>query len=227
MDILEPAEDRGVLAGQWGPAVRIVRVIAASRTAHQWLVALALVTLLSFLLGTRAVVIHLSAALTPNKLPFPELCSVVAAVAGVILLRPRTWEWDRVATGRASAVSAVCAFAGIAAPAIVVVAGSMRLPDGVPWGWQVANCVIFGAVAFCLGPLVGSGLAGGLTLLLYMLCGVANHLVPGLRPLFPVVAYPGPEGNWIFAVALAVLALGINARTRGSTARARRLFAET
>lgn len=206
--------------------MKLVRVIAASRTAHHWVVALALVTLLSFLLGTRAVVIHLSAALTPNKLPFPELCAVVAAVAGMIMLRPRTWEWDRVATSRATAVSVVCTIAGIAAPAVVVVAGSTRLPDAVPWGWQIANCVIFGAVAFCLGPLVGSGLAGGLTLLLYMLSGVANHLLPGVRSMLPVVAYPGPEGKWIPAVALAVLALWINARTRGSTAWARRSFAE-
>lgn len=207
--------------------MRIVRVVLSSRAVHIWIASLALLTVLSALLGTRAVVIHLSAALPRNKLPFPELCSVVAAVAGTVILRPRLWKWDRLATRRASVVSTVFAGAGIVAPAVVIAAGSMRLPDGVPWGWQIANCLIFGALAFCLGPLVGPGVASGLTLVLYLVSGVVNHLVPEVQGVFPVVAYPGPDGNWLFAVALVTLALWISVRTRGATPWARRLFTET
>ncbi|MBB5958455.1 hypothetical protein FHS29_005063 [Saccharothrix tamanrassetensis] len=195
----------------------------ASRSFHFFVAATVALSVLSTILGARAVVIHLSAAVPQNRLPFPELCAVVGAVVTATVLRPRLWEWDRVATRRASLVSVACALSGMLLPVVIVLLGSTRLPPGVPWSWQVSNYLVFAGIAFCLGPVLGPALAGGTTLVLYLGCGVVNHLAPWAQDVLPVTGYPGPETHWTVASSVVLLALVVHGRTRGATRWSRRL----
>lgn len=194
-----------------------IRVVPASRSFHVAVAVTAALSLLSVALGTRAVVIHLSAAVPQNRLPFPELCAVVGAVATAAVLRPRLWEWDRVGSRRASLVSVLSALSGILLPLVILVLGSTRVPAGVPWAWQVSNYLVFAGIAFCLGPLLGPALAGGTTLVSYLGCAVVNHLVPGADEVLPATGYPGPATHWTAAGLAVLLALAVHGHTRGAT----------
>ncbi|MEV0677182.1 hypothetical protein AB0I60_11740 [Actinosynnema sp. NPDC050436] len=200
----------------------MIRLVLASRSSHLLVLAVVALSVLSGLLGDRAVVIHLSAAHPQNRLPFPELCAVVGVVVAAALARPRFWEWDRLGTHRATAISVAYALAGMLLPLTVLVLGSARLPAEVPWAWQVSNYLVFAGVAFCLGPLVGPALAGGATLVLYFGAGVVNHLLPRGRGFLPVTGYPGPATHWAFAVSVVLLALVVHGLTRGATRWSRR-----
>ncbi|MEU4801302.1 hypothetical protein [Actinosynnema sp. NPDC023587] len=199
----------------------MIRLVLASRSCHLLVIAVLALGALSALLDNHTVVIHLSAAHRQNRLAFPELCAVVGVVVAVALLRPRFREWDRLGTHRATVVSVAFALAGMLLPLVILVLGSLRLPDAVPWAWQVSNYLVFAGVAFCLGPLVGPALAGGATLVLYFGAAVVNHLVP--RGVLPVTGYPGPATHWAFAALVVLLALVVHGRTRGAGRWSRRL----
>jgi hypothetical protein len=202
----------------------MLRIIAVSRSVPAYLAVLGALALLSYLLGPHAIIINLSAINPKNRLPYPELCAVVAAVVGAATLRPRFWEWDRLATKRTAVVSGVCAAIGAFAPTLIVAVGSITLPDEVAWGWAAANALLFSAGAFCLSPFIGPGAAGGATLVLYFMTGVANNIEPSVQVVLPVVPYPGPEGQWGAALLLGAVAVAVHVRTRGATAWSRRMF---
>lgn len=203
----------------------MVRVILVSRSAHRYLCVLTALAALAYIFRRNAIVISLSPDYAASRLPFIELCAVTAGIMGAILLRPRFWEWDRLATKRVWLVSGLASTIGIVAPVtIVIMVGVVGIPSEVPWTWIAANVLLLCSLSFALAPLVGAALAGGSTLLIYFLAGVLNNLEPSIGHLIPLTAYPGPDGHWAAAVALAILATSINVRTCGATAWTRRMF---
>jgi hypothetical protein len=203
----------------------MLRIVLATRLAYQYAIAVLGLAALSVFLGGRAIVIRLSSDHPDNRLPYAEICAIVTGVLGVVLLRPRMWEWDRVATRRTALVSACCALAGVLAPALVAATVALRLPEGVAWGWIVANAIVWSAFTFSIAPAVGPALAGGTTLVLYFVVGTLHNLAPAVVAPLPVTPFPGPDGHWLAGAVLAVVAAAIQARTRGATAWAQRMYA--
>ncbi|GGP34671.1 hypothetical protein GCM10010185_01680 [Saccharothrix coeruleofusca] len=197
---------------------RITAIIASSRSAHLYAVMLVALGVLCLALGNRTIAIALSTLNRANRLPYSELCAVVAASTGTWLLRPRFWQWDRVGTRRAAVVAATCAVVGTLAPQLIVVAGSVNLPPGTPWAWVACNALLYSALVFCLAPVVGPGPAAGATLLLYFAVAVVNNVWPTASRIIPVSPYPGPGTHWTAALVLTAAAAVVHARTRGATA---------
>lgn len=181
-----------------------------------------LLSAIGWALGKHAIPVELSYVHPRIKLPYPELCAVVMAAVGAVLLRPRFWEWDRTGTIRASAVSAVCAAVGIAVPTLVVAAGTLDLPAGTPWASTVSNVLVYAALTYLLAPLIGPGPAGGVVVILYFVVAAVKNLEPRLSSVLPVTANPDTDTHWVAVVVIAVLAVTFHWTTRGATAWTRR-----
>lgn len=203
----------------------MTRIVLASRSVGVYVVALLTLSFVSWLLSDRAIAIDLSPTRPRNRLPYPELCGVVAAVVSTAVLRPRFWEWDRVGTARASAVSGVTAIIGIGTPALVIIAGSVTLSSEVSWAWTVSNGMLFAAIAFGIAPFTGVGTAAGVTLMLYFAVAVVHNLEPAVGSVLPITPHPGPTTHWVPVLLTATAAVVAQVATRGSTAWARRLSA--
>lgn len=203
----------------------IVRSLLVSRRAAPFMLATALLCLLSLALGRTGVVINLEIRRPDIRLPFSEVCAVLAGAAGATLLRPRFWEWDRVATARASIVASSAALIGIALPMLVVAVGVIRLPDGFAVAWRLSNAAVLGAATFLASPFVGSAIAGALALLLYFVHGLVNNLWLDLSFL-PITRFPDTQTHWTAALVLVALAGVVHYRTRGATAWAQRTFSK-
>lgn len=202
----------------------MLKILLASRSAHLYLGMLLLLSALSYVFHRNTVPFEFSSLHPGNRLPYPEVCGVVAGTLGVVLLRPRFWEWDRVGTRRPMVLSGGCALVGVTAPLIVVSVGSVALPDGVAWGFAAANALVYCALVFCLAPFVGGGLAGGVTMVLYFTVGALHNLAPMVAAPLPIAAYPGPEGHWLPAAVLTGVAIVLHIRTGGATAWSQRTF---
>lgn len=203
------------------------RVILRSRAAHWVAVTTLLMWAVAAVTGRRSLEIDLSARFPPTKLPVVELCTVLSATLLAILMRPRLWEWERIAAGghrpiRARTVAAVAAVTGIVLPALCVPAVVPWLPAATPWGWVLANALIMSATVQLLTPLLSPLTAGGLAVLAWLSYGLVLNLAP--QVWLPVSTFRDPDGNWMLVTVLIIAATVFHARTCGRTARAHRIF---
>ena len=130
----------------------ILRIILTSRRLAVYLATTALLAVLSWFLGRTGILINLAFFRPQIRLPYPEICVLLAGALGVVVLRPRFWEWDRVATRRASVIAAALAVVGSCVPALSVTAGAAALPAHSPVAWRVSNAIVICAVIFIAAP---------------------------------------------------------------------------
>lgn len=201
----------------------ILRSLLLSRRAGAYAVMIAALALLSLALGRTGVLINLEIRRPDVRLPFSEICALLAGGSGAVLLRPRFWEWDRVGTSRAAAVAGGCAVVGILVPVLVVAVGAARLPDDFAVAWRLSNAVVLGAVTFLAAPFVGSAVAAALVVLLYFVHGLVNNLWLDLG-FVPITRFPETGTHWLAALVLTAAAAAVHYRTRGATAWAQRTF---
>lgn len=209
--------------------IAVARVVLHSRAAHWVAVTTLVMWAVAAVTGRRSLEVDLSARFPPTKLPVVELCTILAATLLAILMRPRLWEWDRIAAGghrptRPRAVAAVAASAGIALPALCVPAAVPWLPAETPWGWVMANALIMSATVQLLTPLLSPLAAGGLAVVAWLSYGLVLNLAPQIW--LPVSTYREPNGNWAVVTVLVIAAIVLHARTCGRIPWAHRVFAK-
>ncbi|MFG3702317.1 hypothetical protein ACGF5C_31185 [Micromonospora sp. NPDC047620] len=202
----------------------ILRVILTSRRVVIYLATIVLLSAVSWLLGKTGILINLAFPRPQIRLPYPEICAVLGGALGAVILRPRFWEWDRVASGRASIVAAAFALFGSVAPAVIVTAGALALPAGSPVAWRICNAVVMCAVIFLCSPYLGGAVTGAAAIVLYFAHGLVNNLWHNLS-FVPITRLPNHNTHWITASALIALAGIAHYRTRGATAWSQRMFA--
>ena len=204
--------------------IYIARVVLRSRGARWVVLTMLVMWAVAAATGRRSLEIDLSARFPPTKMPVVELCTILAATLLAILMRPRFWEWDRLAAegGRSRAVAASAALAGIALPALCVPAVVPWLPPSTPWGWVLAHALLLSSTVQLLAPLLSPLAAGGLAVLSWLSCGLTMNLAPHVW--LPISSYRDPSGNWILVAVLIVAGIVLHTRTCGRTAWAHRTF---
>ena len=201
----------------------MMRVVLLSRSGQWGLVAAVGMWVVAIAIGRAALEIDLSPTFPPTKIVMVELCAIVAATLLSIVVRPRFWEWDRVARGgRARALAGVVAAGVIGLAALCVLVVGPWLPSGATWGWVFANAFVLSALVVLLTPFVSALFAGGVTLVLWFVAAVTANLAPATW--LPLAYYRGQEPSWWVAVGLVVLAVGVHVCTCGMTAWAHRQF---
>jgi hypothetical protein len=206
----------------------IMRAILHSRSASAVLVTTITMGALAAITGRQSLEIDLSAQFPPTKLAVVELCVILTATLLAIQLRPRFWEWDRLAARRPSGgrrprtLAAATAVAGIGLPALCVLAVVPTLPPNAPWAWVLANAVLMAAILQLIALLLTPLAAGVVTLLVWFGCGLAANLAPGVW--LPVSSYREPQGHWVVVIVLALMAAALHGVTCGRTAWAHRQF---
>lgn len=203
----------------------ISRIVFASRRVDAYIAIVGLLCVISWLLGKAGILINLAFLRPQIRLPYPEICAVLAGALGAVILRPRFWEWDRVASKRASGVAAAFALFGSVVPAVVVAAGSMTLPAGSPIAWRICNAIVLSAAIFVFSPYLGGAVTGGAAIVLYFAHALVNNLWFNLEFL-PINRFPSQDTHWISASLLVVLVGVIHFRTRGATSWSQRMFAK-
>jgi hypothetical protein len=192
--------------------IYIARVVLHSRSAHWVVLTMLVMGAVAAATGRRSLEIDLSAQFPPTKMPVVELCTVLSATLLAILMRPRFWEWDRLAAG------------GIVLPALCVPAVVPWLPAGTPWGWVLANALLLSTTVQLLTPLLNPLAAGTLTVLSWLSYGLTMNLAPHVW--LPIATYRNPDGNWTVVGVLVIAAIVLHTRTCGRTAWAHRQFAK-
>ena len=201
----------------------MIRVLFLSRSGQWALVAAVGMWVVAVGIGRAAFEIDLSPTFPPTKIVVAEVCVIVAATLLAIVMRPRFWEWDRVARGlRARVLAGVAAAAVIGAAVLCVPVLAPWLPPGTAWGWVLANAVVLGAFVVLLAPFVSALFAGGITFVLWFGAAVVANLAPAVW--LPLAYYRGHDPSWGVAAALVVAAVAVHARTYGMTAWAHRQF---
>ncbi|HEX6357667.1 hypothetical protein [Actinophytocola sp.] len=205
----------------------IMRAILHSRSGHTVLVTTVAMCALAAFTGRRSIELDLSAQYPPTKMAVVELCSILTATLLAIQMRPRFWEWDRLAARRPSGyrpctLAAVTAAAGIGLPALCVPAVVPTLPPNTPWAWVLANALLMAAIVQLIAPLLTPLAAGTVALVAWFGCGLATNLAPGLW--LPVSSYHELQGRWFVVSVLAVVTVVLHAVTCGRTTWAHRQF---
>lgn len=202
----------------------MTRVLLRSRSAQWVLLTTVAMWVLAAIIGRRAIEIDLSPTFPPTKLVVVEVCVVTTATVLVILMRPRFWEWDRIARGARSRVMAgVVAVAAIVLSASCVPAVVPWLPADASWTWVLANALVLSATVTVLAPLINPLLAGVVTAVLWFGGAVTRNLAPEVW--LPLADYRDQDGHWAVAAALVVVAVTVNAGTCGLTTWAHRQLA--
>lgn len=204
--------------------IYIARVVLHSRAAHWVVLTMLVMGAVAAATGRRSLEIDLSAQFPPTKMPVVELCTVLSATLLAILIRPRFWEWDRLAAGgrRSRAVAAAAALAGIVLPALCVPAVVPWLPPATPWGWVLANALLLSTTVQLLTPLLTPLAAGALAVLSWLGYGLTMNLAPDVW--LPIATYRDPTSNWVIVAVLIVAAIVLHTRTCGRIAWAHRQF---
>jgi hypothetical protein len=203
--------------------VTILRLLLLSRQVPLVLATVAFLAVLAWVFDTYAVTFEISIINPAHKAPYPELLSLVGSILLAALLRPRFWEWERLGNLRTRISAGLTAVVGILLSLVPVLVGSLRLPQGMPWGWSVANALTLSGAVFSLSTVVGAAIAGGVVLVGYFAYAVMDNVWIGADPYLPLVAYPGPHGLWWLAVVLCLVAILMWFRTRGASVWAHRL----
>lgn len=206
----------------------LARVILTSRSGYTVLVTTVGMCVLAAITGRRSIELDLSAQYPPSKMAVVELCSMLTATLQAIQMRPRFWEWDRLAARwpgggyRPRTLAAVTAAVGIGLPALCVMAVVPTLPPNTPWAWVLANALLMAATVQLIAPLLTPLVAGTVALVTWFGYGLATNLAPGLW--LPVSSYHEPQGRWFVVSVLAVVTVVLHAVTCGRTAWAHRQF---
>lgn len=204
--------------------IYIARVVLHSRATHWVALTMLVMWAVAAATGRRSLEIDLAARFPPTKMPVVELCAILSATVLAILMRPRLWEWDRLAAGgrRSRAVAAGAGFAGIVLPALCVPAVVPWLPPATPWSWVLANALLLSSTVQLLAPLLSPLAAGGLAVLSWLGYGLTMNLAPHVW--LPISTYRDPDGNWTVVAVVVIATIVLHTRTCGRTAWAHRQF---
>lgn len=198
----------------------MIRIIMVSRAVHWAMLVAFSIAALSMVIGTRTITMELAGP--PTKLLVSDLCAIVAATVAAILMRPRLWEWERVAaTARARVVAGSTAALGIALPVLCALAIGPEVHGRAPWVFTVTNALVLAAVVQLIAPLIGPFWAGTCVLAGWYVSGFVQHVSPAMSQILPISAAPAAEPSPGWTVVLVVAAVTVHARTLGTLARRR------
>ncbi|MGL5826768.1 MAG: hypothetical protein ACRCYU_18455, partial [Nocardioides sp.] len=118
-------------------------------------------------------------------------------------------------------------------PMLVVAIGLIRTRGAVPTDWPLSNALLLSALVFLLSPLLSPQISGPLVVLGYFGIGIVRQVSLDLTCL-PIASLTDPaqvesvliepRPHWLAAVVVLVLAVAVQAKTRGQTAWAARVF---
>ncbi|MBA0127594.1 hypothetical protein H0B56_18780 [Haloechinothrix sp. YIM 98757] len=152
-----------------------------------------------------------------HRLPLVEIIVIVTATLAASLLRSRFWTWERLGGVRCRVVAGVSAIVGLCVSMLPATTATTRIPGDVPTNWVLANALTLAATVSIIAVVMSPLLGGGLVLLAYFVHGIVYNMEPLVRDYLPLVGYPGPDGHWVLAVALATVAVACHVATWGST----------
>lgn len=184
-------------------------------------------------LGTTAFDFYFEFTRPRVRLPHAEVCGLGLAVVGAVIMRSRIWQWERVAGPRSAFVAGLAALAGCLGPVGVVAFSLIRIPGAVPPDWPLSNALAISALVFLLGPLLSPILSGTVVVLGYLAVGIVRQMWLDLtwlpiatltQPALVEVRLIEPRPHWLAAILLLILAVGVQAKTRGQTAWIARLI---
>lgn len=203
----------------------MIRILARSRALPSALLVIAALCALSYVIDRRVIVIDVGSRdfLPETRLPLVELWAIGGACIAAILMRPRLWDFDRVATGRARLVAAMACVVALLLPQLCVASLAIKLPD-IPASWVASNILVLSSTLLLLAPLMTPVLAGVVTLALWFGVGVIDNLYPASHDLLPLVHADIDHDRWALGVIVAVAAVAAHAWTRGATVWSHRLF---
>lgn len=206
----------------------MIRRIIATRRGAAYVGVMLMLTLLALWQGKSAVLFNFTLLRPPVRLPYSEICALVAAAVGAIMLRSRFWQWERTAGPRAKGVAVAAAAAGCVAPMLVVAVSLLAIPETYWASWRLCNALILSSSVFLLAPLLSPAVAGALVILLYFAHGILVNIWSDLAwiPLtrFPESDFAAVSPHWIVATLLLLAALTVNGGTNALSVRAQRTF---
>lgn len=206
----------------------MLRIAAATRRSTVYVATVVLLAVLAWWQARSAVIFNFTLLRPQVRLPYSEICAVVVAALGALIMRPRLWQWERTAGARAAWVAAAATIVGCCGSLVVVATSFLGLPSAYWASWRLSNSLVLAAAVFVLSPLLGPALGSAVVILLYFARGIVVNLWfnLGFIPIsvFPESPVEQPHGHWLSGAALLVLAVALNARVRGLTAWAQRVF---
>lgn len=206
----------------------ILRIAVASRRGALFALATLLLAVLALWQGRSAVIFNFTLLRPQVRLPYSEICALVAAALAALVMRPRIWQWERTAGPRAAWVAAGAALVGCLAPVGVVALSFLALPPEYQAAWRLSNALVLASMVFLLSPLLGPALGGALVVLGYFARGIIINIWIDLSfvpvSVFPESSVERSHPHWLWAAFLLVAAVALNARTCGLTSWAQRMF---
>ena len=193
------------------------RLFLAARAAFPISTVWIAVSVVSVVFARRAIPVDFARFHAPRDIPIIEFAPIVAGCIVAGLLRPRLYEWERVAIRPVGLLCGLLTVAMTALSTLPVLLGASRLPEQVPWEFVLANVVTVTALAFAMTALLGATTGGILTLSLYIAACIAQNLWPRLAQTFPLGRIEDPDPHWTAALVVCLVAAGCTAYTRGAS----------
>lgn len=201
-------------------------VLVRSRGGGRFLAGLGAACLIGVLASPYGVKVALSAQHPAVALSVPELCALLAAALGVIVLRPRLWVIDRLGVPARRWIPATgAAVAVLAGPQLVLALAAAVAMRRETWPPSATTVLFLAALAVLVAPVTGALRAASAMLLLYFAVVVVAQLSPAAGTVAPLAVVTSPEvepvpaGKVALAAATAGLALAVTVRTLGRTPR--------
>lgn len=196
-----------------------VRLFLSARAALPisalWVAAI----LICVLFARRAIPVDYARFNESRDIPVIEFVPIVTACIVAGLLRPRMYEWERLAIRRVGLLCGMLTLATTALAVLPVLVGATRLPDRVPWEFVPANVVTITAVAFALTALLGANTGAVLTLGVFLGACLVQNLAPAAaQVIIPLGRIEAPDPHWLAAGAACLLSVVVSAFTRGASA---------
>lgn len=190
-----------------------------SRRLPLWSLVMTLIAVLAYWQARSAVVFNFTLLRPQVRVGYPEIAALIAAVMSALMFRPRMWWWDRGGGVRGRVLAAGVTLLGCLAPVAIVAVSLLAIPEAYRGAWHLTNALWVAAVVFALAPIAGPGAAGALIVLGYFARAIAINLWTDLR-VIPLatdrdVGTAQLSPHWLAACLFLVVALVINALTRG------------
>ncbi|WP_199430870.1 hypothetical protein [Qaidamihabitans albus] len=196
-----------------------LRLFLSARAALPISALWVLATLVSLLFARRAIPVDYARFDEARDIPIIEFVPIVIACIVAGLLRPRMYEWERLAIRRVGLLCGMLTFTTTAIAVLPVLLATTRLPDRVPWEFVPANVVTITAVAFALASLLGATTGAVLTLLVFLGACLVQNLAPAAaQVIIPLGRIEAPDPHWLAAGTACLLSVVITAYTRGASA---------
>src|SRR5699024_3676852 len=203
------------------PVMRGLGLFLSARSAPAvsalWLRAIAI----SVPLVRRAIPVDYAHFNPPRDIPVIEFVPIVTGCLVAGLLRPRMYEWERLAIRPPSVLCGLLTLASIAFATVPVYLAALRLPARVPWQFIPANVAAVTALAFILTALLGAVTGGLSTLVLFLASCLAQNLIPGIAGHIPLGNLTHPEPHWLATGLICLASALIIGITRGASAYSR------